>query len=443
MHLLLWFLLHAVLAVATHRKGPSPRPDIVTRPHQPTQPNRPSPPRTKTCYVQSHNDSITDDSSYILSALHECNDGGHVVFDADTSYVIGKALDMTFLRHIDIDIQGYVQFTNDTDYWQAQSFKQIFQNATTFFELGGEDVNVFGGGTLDGNGQAWYDLYAEDIYILRPVLFGTVGLHSGTISNLNLIYSPQYYNWVANSSNVIFDNIFITGFSKSNNTAKNTDGWDTYRSDSITIQNSVVNNGDDCVSFKPNSTNMLVQNMHCNGSHGISVGSLGQYATEVDYVENVYVYNISMSNATDGARIKVWPGSPSELSGDLQGGGGTGAVRNITYDTFYINNVDYAIEITQCYGQKNNTLCNEYPSSLTITDVHFNNFVGKTSKQYQPLVGNLVCSSPNVCSDIYATNINVVSPNGTDLFTCLNIDQSTVDVNCTTLNLGYNKRRLF
>lgn len=31
--------------------------------------------------------------------------------------------------------------------------------------------------------------------------------------------------------------------------------------------------------FKPNSTNMVVQNMWCNGSHGISVGSLGQVGT--------------------------------------------------------------------------------------------------------------------------------------------------------------------
>lgn len=232
---------------------------------------------------------------------------------------------------------------------------------TTFFQLGGEHVNVYGGGTIDGNGQVWYDLYAANIYILRPVLFGTIGLKGGTISNLNLVYSPQYYNFVANSSSIIFSDIFITGFSKSNNTVKNTDGWDSYRSDSITIQDSNVNNGDDCVAFKPNSTNIVVQNMHYNGSHGISVGSLGQYVGETDIVENVYVYNISMSNATDGARIKVWPGSPSELSGDLQGRGGTGSVNNIAYDTFYIKKVDYAIEDPQCYGQKNTTRCNEYP----------------------------------------------------------------------------------
>ena len=101
--------------------------------------------------------------------------------------------------------------------------------------------------------------------------------------------------------------------------------------------------------------------MHCNGSHGISVGSLGQYPTETDIVENIYVRNISMYNATDGARIKVWPNSASAQSGDLQGGGGTGRVRNVTYEDMYVESVDYAIEITQCYGQKNFTICNNNP----------------------------------------------------------------------------------
>jgi galacturan 1,4-alpha-galacturonidase len=111
----------------------------------------------------------------------------------------------------------------------------------------------------------------------------------------------------------------------------------------------------------------------------------------------------------------------SALSTDLQGGGGSGSVKNITYDTMTIQNVDYAIEVTQCYGQKNLTLCNEYPvrhisgfltvyclygnanlwfpiiqSSMTISDVHFKNIKGTTSGKYDPLVGTIVCSSPNV-----------------------------------------------
>ncbi|KAF7715377.1 Galacturan 1,4-alpha-galacturonidase [Penicillium ucsense] len=403
-------------------------------PHHPFHPLPGSQHRHKTCHVPSNGDG-TDDSAHIISSLKKCNNGGKVVFDAEKTYTVGKAMDMTFLKNIDLEILGTIQFTNDTDYWQANSFKQVYQNATTFFQLGGTDVNVYGGGTLDGNGQVWYDLYAKEPLILRPILFGVIGLHGGSIGPLKLRYSPQWYNFVANSSDVLFEGIDIRGYSKSSHEAKNTDGWDIYRSNNIVIQDSVINNGDDCVSFKPNSTNVIVQNLHCNGSHGISVGSLGQYKDEVDIVENILVYNISMFNASDGARIKVWPGVASALSTDLQGGGGSGSVRNITYDTMTIQNVDYAIEVTQCYGQKNLTLCNQFPSSMTISDIHFKNIKGTTSGKRDPIVGTIVCSSPDVCSKIYASDIDVSSPGPKDYhndFACTNVDDSLLAVNCAS-----------
>jgi galacturan 1,4-alpha-galacturonidase len=121
----------------------SPRPDVSCHPKTPRKPPPHHPQRTKTCYVKSHGNGA-DDSDYILAAVHACNNGGHVVFSQGTQYTIGKALDLTFLKSIDIDIQGYIQFTNDTTYWQANSFKLIFQNVTTFWNFGGEDVNVYG-----------------------------------------------------------------------------------------------------------------------------------------------------------------------------------------------------------------------------------------------------------------------------------------------------------
>ncbi|KNG87456.1 putative extracellular exo-polygalacturonase [Aspergillus nomiae NRRL 13137] len=400
-------------------------------PKPPFRPLPASSPRNKTCHVHSNGDG-TDDAPYILSALKQCNNGGKVVFDEDKEYTIGTALDMTFLKHVDLEILGKITFTPDTDYWQANAFKHTFQNATTFFNLGGTDVNVYGGGELNGNGQVWYDLYAEDALILRPILVGIIGLHGGTIGPLKLRYSPQWYQLVANSSDVLFDGIDVWGYSSSEHEAKNTDGWDTYRSSNIVIQNSVINNGDDCVSFKPNSTEILVQNLHCNGSHGISVGSLGQYPGEVDIVQNVLVYNISMYNASDMARIKVWPGVSSAMSEDLQGGGGLGSVQNITYDHMYIENVDWAIEVTQCYGQKNQTLCNQYPSNLTISDVYFNDLTGVTSAKNDPNVGTIICSSPDVCSGIHATNIDVKSPKGNSDFICTNVDEEFLDVKCAS-----------
>lgn len=93
----------------------------------------------------------------------------------------------------------------------------------------------------------------------------------------------------------------------------------------------------------------------------MSVGSLGQYANETDIVENLYIYNVSLTNASDSARIKVWPGIQTSFQTLLNGGGGLGRVRNVTYDTFRVDNNDRAITITQCYGQKNQTLCSEHP----------------------------------------------------------------------------------
>ncbi len=50
---------------------------------------------------------------------------------------------------------------------------------------------------------------------------------------------------------ITFRNITISATSSSKNPAKNTDGWDIFRSDSVIIADSTINNGDDCVSFKP------------------------------------------------------------------------------------------------------------------------------------------------------------------------------------------------
>lgn len=168
------------------------------------------------------------------------------------------------------------------------------------------------------------------------------------------------------------------------------------------------------------------------------MGSLGQYVGEYDIVEHVYVTNISMHNASDGARIKVWPNTPSALSGDLQGGGGSGRVDNITYDGMLIDNVDYAIEITQCYGQKNQTLCLEFPSPLTISNIVIRNLTGFTSDAYDPDIAVLMCSSTTVCSNITVEGIDVLSPSGTNDAYCLNMDETKLDVNCTGSLLGTN-----
>jgi galacturan 1,4-alpha-galacturonidase len=124
-----------------------------------------------------------------------------------------------------------------------------------------------------------------------------------------------------------------------------------------------LSTADDSVSFKPNTTFTTVERMWCNGSHGISVGSLGQYYGETDIVSDIYVRNITMMNAQNGARIKVFGGSNDTNS---VSGGGSGYVRNVTFQDFRNESessastlvpitdqgvdVDNPIYLTQCYS---------------------------------------------------------------------------------------------
>lgn len=156
-------------------------------------------------------------------------------------------------------------------------------------------------------------------------------------------------------------------------------------------------------------------------------------------MEDILVRNISMYNSSEGARIKVWPDSYSEKSASLTGGGGRGLVRNVTYDGMFLDNVDYGLTITQCYGQDDEEECFKHPSKLNITDVTFRNIRGRTNRVFSPIVAHLVCSSPDTCSGILAENVDIRTVNGSNLVTCRNVDESTLGgLNCTDWSKGYN-----
>lgn len=166
-------------------------------------------------------------------------------------------------------------------------------------------------------------------------------------------------------------------------------------------------NGDDCVAFKPNATNVLVENLDCTGSHGISVGSLGQFPGMFDIVENVLARNIKMTNAQNGARIKAWAG-PNV---------GGGIVKNVTFDGFVESKVDNPVVIDQCYMTDANS-CAEFPSNTFIQDIVFKNISGTSTKS---VVASLTCSPGGRCSEIEVDDLNLSAVSGESQFTCSNV----------------------
>ncbi|PKX91277.1 pectin lyase-like protein [Aspergillus novofumigatus IBT 16806] len=169
--------------------------------------------------------------------------------------------------------------------------------------------------------------------------------HGGSVSNITLRNSPNWFQLVYNSSNVVFDSMYLNAPSSNSNPTANSDGWNTYRSDNIVIQNSRIFNSDggSLYPFNDDLLTWLDCNLYCKGSHGISVGSLGKYVGQVDTEDNILIYNASLNNASDGARIKIWPGATGKSTNT---GGGSGWARNVTYDGMHNYNNDWAIEMT-------------------------------------------------------------------------------------------------
>ncbi|KAK3069566.1 hypothetical protein LTR53_011998 [Teratosphaeriaceae sp. CCFEE 6253] len=350
----------------------------------------------------------TDDvSDAFLSALHTANNGGTVVLKEGETYVIGKKLLLTFLNDIHVQLDGEILFTDDIAYWQANNFYYDFQKSITFWVWGGQDIRIYGTGTLNGNGQAWYNGFAgseildPDNTYYRPILFLTDNATRVDISGITFLNSPCWNNFLVRTNDISFDRVRIEAVSNNASALpKNTDGWDTYNVDGISVTNSEVNIGDDCFSPKPNTSNIFVQNLWCNGTHGVSMGSIGQYPGVLDYIRDAYVENVTMLNAQNGARLKSWAGE------DV----GYGYIRNITFKDFYVENVDWPIVLDACYFNIEAAECAAFPSRVNISDILFQNFTGMSSGAEGPDIARLVCSSAAVCENIRLVDIDITSP---------------------------------
>ena len=104
---------------------------------------------------------------------------------------------------------------------------------------------------------------AKDDSIVRPILLTLYQATNVTIQNINMINGPEWINFVCpcdvyslesahlkypqvnEGKDITYNNITISAESTSDNEAKNTDGWDIYRSDSVVIADSNINNGDE------------------------------------------------------------------------------------------------------------------------------------------------------------------------------------------------------
>ncbi|KAI0204806.1 family 28 glycosyl hydrolase [Astrocystis sublimbata] len=383
--------------------------------------------------IRSSKNDTDDVSDDFKAGLKEANHGGTLYLPKDEQFIIGKPLDLTFLDDVQVHWDGEVKFTNDTPYWQANAFTHPFQNSIMFWKWGGKDIRIYGNGTLNGNGQRWWNEFAgleildPDNEYLRPILFYAENATNLAMEGIHEKDSPCWTNFIVSSKGLSFSDLVITA--ESNNASarpKNTDFFDSLNVEDVTVKRLWVNIGDDCFSPKSNASNVHVDTMYCNGTHGQSMGSLGQYAGEMTFVKDVVIENVWLLNGDNGARIKTWAGP------DV----GYGFVDNITFRNFYQAHNDYTVAIDSCYFNVDDETCRQHPSMMNITNIRFENFTGYSSGKRGLAVASLRCSTnPNaVCSNITFKDFNITSPCGGDpVIICDGITGDT-GIECVSAN---------
>ncbi|KAG0734746.1 hypothetical protein G6F62_007582 [Rhizopus arrhizus] len=347
------------------------------------------------CVVAS---SSGDAAANIASAFNNCKNGGTVTFTKGVTYNLKSVVTLQGLKNVNVNLAGTINLPA-----RSSSFK----NLDHYIAFKGDNVQIYGGGTINGNGQAWYD--AADHTAPTVLRFG---LTNSKVSGINIVNAPRAHMGVTNSQNLILDNITLKTASTSSNLAKNTDALDVSSSQGIIFQNSHLTVGDDCLAINGGVTNITLNNVNCNGGHGFSVGSLGK-GGKSESVKTVRILNSSCTNCQNGVRIKTWPG-------------GKGSVSDVKYSNIKLTNVDNPVIITTHYCDKNQqSYCNgNDASSLSISDVSISGITGSVSSAGNPIV-SIDCSTKTPCTGFSISGVNISKSSKTKKNVCTNLQNSS------------------
>ncbi|XP_058740187.1 polygalacturonase-like [Vicia villosa] len=283
----------------------------------------------------------------------------------------------------------------------ASSDYYVTGKADTWLKFQSVDGVSINGGVLDGQGTALWNC-KNSAQSNCPTGSMTLKFSSSKnvmISGLTSMNSQQFHIGFVGCQNVIVQGIKINAAGNS----PNTDGIHVQMSSDITIANSKIQTGDDCISIGPGTTNVWIENIACGPGHGISIGSLGWELNEPG-VQNVTVKTVRFTDTQNGVRIKSW-GRPSN-----------GIVRNVLYQDVLMVNVQNPIVIDQNYCPYY-TGCPGQASGIKISDVTYQDIYGTSATK---VAVKFDCSSMYPCSGIKLKDVRLTYNNQVALASCEN-----------------------
>ncbi|POO01539.1 Glycoside hydrolase [Trema orientale] len=280
----------------------------------------------------------------------------------------------------------------------APSDYQVIGNAGDWISFQYVNGVTISGGILDGQGTSLWDCKNSG----KSCPSGATTLAFSNSNNIKIVgvtsVNSQMFHIVINGCN----NVKLQGVKViASGNSPNTDGIHVQLSTGVTILNSKIGTGDDCISIGPGTNNLWIENVACGPGHGISIGSLGKDLNEAG-VQNVTVKTATFTGTQNGLRIKSW-GRPS-----------SGFARNILFQHAVMVNVQNPIVIDQNYCP-NNKGCPGQVSGVKVSDVTYKDIHGTSATE---VAVKFDCSSQNPCSRISLQDVKLTCKNKPALASC-------------------------
>ncbi|KAJ0093381.1 hypothetical protein Patl1_26979 [Pistacia atlantica] len=268
-----------------------------------------------------------------------------------------------------------------------------------FQHVNGITIN---GGILDGQGTGlWACKNSGKSCPGGATSIGFSNSNNIVINGLTSLNSQLYHIVFNGCNNVKMQEVRISASGKS----PNTDGIHIQLSTGVSIYNTRIATGDDCVSVGPGTTNLWIENVQCGPGHGISIGSLGKDLKEPG-VQNVTVKTATFTGTQNGLRIKSW------------GRQSSGFARNILFQHAVMTNVQNPIIVDQNYCP-DNINCPGKVSGVKISDVTYQDVHGTSATA---VAVKFDCSSKYPCSRIRMENVKLTYKNQPASASCSNAD---------------------
>ncbi|GIO52493.1 glycoside hydrolase family 28 protein [Paenibacillus cineris] len=237
--------------------------------------------------------------------------GGGTVFVPAGMYLTGAILLRSNIE-LRLDPGAVLSFSTDpadypvvTSRWEGV-LREV--HASCVYGHGLKNVSITGSGTLDGNGQPWWDKMRsrpDELTHPRPKLISLDRCTRVTIRDVTLINSPS---WTVNPilcDNVTIDNVSIYNPADS----PNTDGIDPESCQNVRISGCHIDVGDDCIAIKAGTEdtaqrvpceNITITN--CTMIHGHGGVVLGSEMS--GDIRNVVISNCIFKHTDRGIRLK-------------------------------------------------------------------------------------------------------------------------------------------